>query len=207
MKPIENPIALRALDRAYRASRVPPKPRKKTDSRTADKFVVRGYSELFEEMAGIGLHQGRSINSEVVAAILEALSGFERSSAMQRILTANLGEELSMRVLAGVPNFDLKVCTQPREFVVRFPDEVRDSVREDVKRISDIPQSQQPVGTQLIGPDNVKRNERSMNTWVLKALVAWVKIQRQQFALLSAAIELEKGKIAHETPESGEAAV
>jgi hypothetical protein len=31
-----------------------------------------------------------------------------------------------------------------------------------------------------------------MNTWVLKALVAWIKIQRQQFALLSAAIELEK---------------
>ncbi|MGF6281817.1 putative HicB family RNase H-like nuclease [Pseudomonas frederiksbergensis] len=192
MKPIENPIALRAYERAYNASRVPPTPRKKTDSRTADKFVVRGYNELFEEMAGIGLHQGRSINSEVVAAILEALSGFERSSAMQRILTASLGDSLSARVLASVPNFDLDVCTEPRDFVVRFPESVRDSVRQDVKRIIDMPQNQKTLTTQFAGPDGVKRKERSMNTWVLKALVAWIKIQRQQFALLSAAIELEK---------------
>ncbi|MDF9778941.1 Arc family DNA-binding protein [Pseudomonas baetica] len=192
MKPIEHPIALRAFERAYKASRVPPKPRKKTDSRTADKFVVRGYNELFEEMAGIGLHQGRSINSEVVAAILEALSGFERSSTMQRILTASLGESLSARVLASVPNFDLGVCTERRDFVVRFPDSVRDSVREDVKRIIAMPQNPKALSTQFSGPADVKRNERSMNTWVLKALVAWIKIQRQQFALLSAAIELEK---------------
>lgn len=207
MKPIENPIALRALERALHASRVPPKPRKKTDSRTADKFVVRGYNELFEEMAGIGLHQGRSINSEVVAAILEALSGFERSSTMQRILTANLGEALSSRVLAEVPNFDLSVCTELRDYVVRFPDSVRDSVREDVKRISAISQDQKALTTQITGPADVKRNERSMNTWVLKAMVAWIKIQRQQFALLSAAIALEKEQLGHETPVAAKAAV
>jgi predicted HicB family RNase H-like nuclease len=174
MKLIEHPIALRAFERAYKASRVPPKPRKKTDSRTADKFVVRGYNELFEEMAGIGLHQGRSINSEVVAAILEALSGFERSSTMQRILTSSLGESLSARVLASVPNFDLGVCTERRDFVVRFPDSVRDSVREDVNRIIAMPQNPKALSTQFSGPADVKRNERSMNTWVLKALVAWI---------------------------------
>lgn len=192
MKPIESSIALRAFERAYKASRVPPKPRVKTDSRTADKFVVRGYVELFEEMAGIGRHQGRSVNSEVVAAILEAQSGFERSSTMQRVLIASLGESLSSRVLASVPNFDLGICTVRRDFVVRFPDSVRDSVREDVKRIIDMPQNQKALTTQITGPADVKRSERSMNTWVLKALVAWIKIQRQQFALLSAAIELEK---------------
>ncbi len=207
MKPIESPIALRAFERAFHASRVPPKPRKKTNSRTADKFVIRGYVELFEEMAAIGVHQGRSTNSEVVAAILEALSGFERSSTLQRVLIANLGETLSARVLADVPNFDLGVCTEPHDFVVRFPDSVRDSVREDVTRMSDIFQNQQSESTQITVHTGVKRNERSMNTWLLKALVAWIKIQRQQFALLSAAIELEKQQLGHERSEPADAAV
>jgi len=188
MKEIVNPIALRALENALRAARSGPKPRKKTDSRTADKFVIRGYAELFAEMSGIGLHHGRSANSEMVAAVLEALSGHERANATLRILKAHLGGEISERVLAEVPDFDLKKCKKPGKFIVRFPSQIREKVRDGVKRAAS-----SGAGDRL----------SSMNKWFLEALVAWVNIQRQQYALLSAAIALEKDLVGYEGLKTG----
>lgn len=177
MKSIANPIAHRALEKALQAARNRPRPRTKTDSRTADKFIVRGYEELFTELAGIGLHQGRSANSEMVAAVLEALAGYERSNAMLRILKGHLGEALAQCVLAEVPNFDLQLCREPDSFVIRFPAQVRDTVRDGVRHAA---------------KNKTGGRQHSMNKWLLEALVVWFKIQRQQFALLSAAIEHEK---------------
>ena len=176
MNAVLSPLAQQAMDRALQASRIPPRPRPKGYSRIADKFVVRGHAELFSEIAAIGRHHGRSINSEMVAAVMEALSGHVRSKALLRILASNLGDSFAERVLADVSCFDLAECQEPAKFNVRFPPEVRDTVRQGVQKVL------------------VRRtpgHPQSMNAWFLDALVAWVRIQRQQYALLSAAIELE----------------
>lgn len=172
MKLPANPIALRAYENALRAGRKAPKhKRKRGVSREADKFVVRGYRELFDELSGIGLHEGRSANSEMVAGVLAGLSGFEREQNRILVTQEYLGEELSGRVLAGIPTFDLSQCKHPANFVIRFPPQVRDTVRLGVEKAS----------TAL-----------TMNQWLLDTLVAWVEFQRRDFALLSAAISYRK---------------
>lgn len=183
MKSISNPIAQQAYAKALRASRKAPTPRKKTLSTTADKFVIRGFVELFHEMAAIGIYQGRSANSETVAAILEAIDGYTRSDGLTKILKRNLGDELAENVLDEVPTFDLSLCETRKKFVVRFPDEIRDRVRDDLKALA-----KKKVGSRQL----------SMNTWLLNALVRWIKIQRQQYALLSACIAFEQSFLSND---------
>lgn len=174
---ITNPIALRALENALKAARSGPAPRQKVDSRIADKFVVRGFTELFAELSGIGMHHGRSANSEMVAGVLESITGFVRANHMLKILKKDLGDDLAQRVLAEVPTFDLEACKTPDKFVIRFPPKIRDSVRDDVQRA---------IASKEGGGPN------SMNQWLLKVLVEWVRIQRQHYALLSASIAHER---------------
>lgn len=165
MKSVSSPLALAYLNRALNAARVVPAPRAKVDSRIADKFVVRGYEELFDELKGIGRHQGRSMNSEAVAAILDALNKQTRSTAMLNILSAHLGDKVSSRVLAEVPDFVLNYCEKPDSFVIRFPPEIREAVTQASKGWT-------------------------MNGWCMDALVKWINMQRQHYALLSAAIAM-----------------
>ncbi len=174
MSSLMNPIAIAALNRAVAAARKSPTPRPKYNSRTADKFVIRGYAELFAELDAIGKHQGRSMNSEAVAAILEALAGQRRNAALTGILKAHIGAEVASRVLAEVPDFDLTKCSTPRNFVLRLPPSVRDTIREGV--------------TNAVAVKGGSGG--SMNSWVLDALVEWVNSQRQQYALLMASIAL-----------------
>lgn len=174
---ITNPIALRALENALKAARNGPAPRDKVDSRLADKFVIRGFTELFAELSGIGLHHGRSLNSEIVAGVLEAITGFVRAKHMLKILKKDLGDDMVERVLAEVPTFDLEACKTPDKFVIRFPPQIRDTVRDDVNRAIASKESD---------------GSYSMNQWFLRVLVEWVRIQRQQYALLSASIAHEQ---------------
>lgn len=174
---ITSPIALRALEKALKAARGGPAPRQKVDSRIADKFVVRGFAELFTELAGIGLHHGRSGNSEMVAGILEGITGFVRKKHEVKLLKKDLGHDMSLRVLAEVPTFDLSACKTPDKFVIRFPPMIRDTVRDDVQRVAD---------------NKVSDGPNSMNQWLLKVLVEWVILQRQHYALLSASIAHER---------------
>lgn len=131
--------------------------------------------ELFEELKGIGLHQGRSMNSEAVAAILDSLEGNIRSTARVRVLQAQLGKKLSAEVMAEVGDFDLSVCVTPKKFVVRLPPSVRDIIRDGVNKAT-------------TGDGGVV----FMRDWVLEALVKWVNNQRQEFALLTTIIEVDK---------------
>lgn len=171
---LSNPIALRAYEKALTKVRAGPRPRPKYSSRTADKFVIRGYVELFEELKGIGLHQGRSMNSEAVAAILDGLEGNLRSNARVRVLQAHLGKRLSAEVMAEVGDFDLSVCIKPQKFVVRLPPSVRDIIRDGVKKAT-----------------SGEGGSISMRDWILEALVNWVNAQRQEFALMTMVIEID----------------
>lgn len=180
MTAIQNPIALQALNRALRAARLGPNIRDKVDSRLADKFVIRGFSELFDELAGIGGYEGRSLNAEIVSAFLDALSGHQRSCAMINVITKYLGLDMTNRVLAEIPDFDLKACKAQKKFVVRFPYEVRTKIREGVDEAISSKQTGAPT---------------TMNQWSLDAMVYWVKFQRQHYALLSAAIAMDQALV------------
>lgn len=185
MKSVLSPLALQALAKARLAGRHTPAPRPKTNSRTADKFVIRGYEELFNEVAGMASHEGRSINSEVVAAIFDALSGQVRSRAMLHVLKSYLGPELARSALDSIPVFHLENCKVPKKFVVRLPDTIRASLKDSVM-------------------DRIREEGLqggiSMNTWTVQAIAAWVQIRRKQYALLSAAIAVG-GDLAAVLPE------
>jgi len=172
----DNPIARAAFEGALRRAVAPPAPRAKYHSRTADKFVIRGNVDLFQALGDIGKHHGRSVNSEVVAAVMEAIDGHTRANALISILKANLGAEISEQVLAGVQQIEIDNGSEGVKFVVRLPEKVRDKVR-----------------TELVFtlPGNESDKGASMNTWFLAALSTWVNLQRQQHALLSASIELQ----------------
>lgn len=170
MKPVSSSLALVYLNRALSAASVAPVPRPKGNSRTADKFVIRGFEELYEELDGIGRYQGRSRNSEVQSAVLEALGGWVRTTAMLNILVEHLGKEVSGQVLATVSDFDISICQVYRKFVLRFPPTVRDMVRDGIER--------------------AELGAVTMNQWFLDTLVRWINVQRQHYALLSAAIAM-----------------
>lgn len=184
MKDVSHPLALAALGRALKTVRIAPTPRMRTDSRTADKFVVNAFVELLSEVEAIGRHQGRSTNSEVVAAILDALEGHQRTHAMLRVLKQHVGEHITGVVLAAVPDFVLEQCTTRKKFVVRMPDLIRERVRDGVSSAVGEPRSEKTI---------------SMNKWLLNALVAWVNIQRQHYALLSAAITMDQALLKQST--------
>lgn len=131
--------------------------------------------ELFEELKGIGLHQGRSMNSEAVAAILDSLEGNIRTTARVKVLQAQLGKRLSAEVMAEVGEFDLSMCVKPKKFVVRLPPSVRDIIRDGVRKAT-----------------TGKGGAIFMRDWILEALVKWVNNQRQEFALLTTIIEMDK---------------
>jgi hypothetical protein len=185
MKAITNPIALAALNRAINAGRIAPTQRPKYSSRIADKFVVRGYVELFAELGAIGSHQGRSMNSEVVAAVLDALAGQKRSMALLNILKDRLGEQVAKSVLDAVPDFELANCVTPKKFVVRYPPDVRETIKDGVDR-----------ATRADG-DGDTPSWPSMNSWMLDAMINWVNIQRQLYSLLSAAIAVDQTLLPH----------
>mgnify|MGYP001761538360 CR=1 FL=1 len=183
MKSLLSPIAARAYRNALKASQKAPAPRLKADSRTADKFVVRGYRELFNEIKSIGLHQGRSSNSEMVAAVLGALSGFDREIEITLALKERLGEALADDIVKKVPKFDLKLCTDGDRFTIRFPPEVRETVR-----------------IVVLG-DGSDTSANTMNAWFLNALVSWVDIQSEQYALVSASMSIRKAHAAQKQIE------
>lgn len=175
MKALTNPIAIAALQRVIKAAGKGPAPRPKYSSRTADKYVLRGFDELFNELEAIGRHQGRSMNSEVVAAILEALDGYKMSTGMLEILKSHLGRKVAGDVLEQVPGFDLDLCKKPRKFVIRFPTSVRDKIRDGVQTVL-----------------NEHGGKLSMNTWILNAVAEWIRFQRQQYALLTTSITMNQ---------------
>lgn len=131
------------------------------NSRTADKFIVRVAPAVLDEVERLALAQGRSINAELNAAVLDGLNDHLRSQTLLAIFKSYLGVDAD-RILAGVPTLDVASSTK-RQFVLRLPKTVR----------------QQIEGIAGVG---------SMNSWIAGKVVAWVNAQRQCEALLSASM-------------------
>ncbi|MDX9668712.1 Arc family DNA-binding protein [Pseudomonas sp. P8_250] len=177
MNSVNSPIALAALQRALGVAKIAPVPRPRGHSRTADKFVIRAYSEMYIELDGIGRYQGRSRNSEIQSAVLEALGGWKRTTAELNIYIHHLGKVVSKKILAEIPDFDISQFGEPdkkdrrNKFVLRFPPNVRDMVRDGIA--------------------NKNLDAENMNAWFVATLVRWIMVQRKLYALLSAAIAID----------------
>jgi hypothetical protein len=174
MLALNNPIAQKALANA----RTQQQPRPKYSSRTADKYVIRSSSALFDAVTSLGKVHGRSANSEVVAAVMESLAGRQRSIAMRNILVARLGQPLADQVLANVERIGSEAIKQPRyadNIVIRLPDGVRLAIAEAVAR------SKRETG-----------RFPTMLSYVSAAIVFWVNIQRECDALLSASMAMDE---------------
>lgn len=136
------------------------------DSRTADKFVVRAYTEMFAELDRLAVLQLRSKNSECVMAIMDSLDGRERSASALKALIGYadmLRPNLSIHILEHLPEFEMSECTRDDKFVVRFPSEVRSSISHQAAVCRE-----------------------PMVNWVRRAFVYWINNQRQQQALIQA---------------------
>lgn len=141
-------------------------------SLTADKFSIRGNKHLFSEITHLGTESGRSTNSEIVAAILEALSEHKKTNALIRALKAYLGDETSTSVLDTLKEFDFNPRQVEAKFNVRIPPNVRDTIREMLQ-------------SKLLKTETGQH--KSMNAWFIETIVTWIGIQHKISALLIAA--------------------
>lgn len=189
MKDLNNRIALAALERA-RNQRLAKLPRNVINSRTADKFVIRGYLELFEALSQIGQHHGRSQNSEVVAAILESLQGYRRSSMVIDALVIKIGDKANDEIQNSYQKLDPALLKTPHKFVVRLPPNIRDTIREDI----------------ALAIEAEQHKSLSMNQWLVNALVEWVNVQRRMNALIECALDMDSAP-AHQSRHWPEANV
>lgn len=169
MKKPTNPIALAAYEdakRMYPSKRV-------SQSVTADKFVVRTTEEVREIMTNLGKHQSRSANSEITCAIMESLAGRQSAITERNALLAYLGPKHAAHVLAKIQPFDIAKSMGVSKKVIRLPDGVRNGIADTVSRSN----------------ENEDFQFSSMNTWVVDALVWWINIKTETYALLAASVQ------------------
>jgi len=157
--------------RALRVIRERARPRRAIARTTAEKFSVRGYVELFDEMTATGTVHGRSLNSEIVLAILGRLSGLVREKQAIGALEKAVGQALTEAAKISAPSFKKEDCRTSIDKVVRLPEGVRDEIK------AAIASSPKPV---------------SMNHWIVDAVIEWINIQHQHYSLLSALTELSE---------------
>lgn len=154
--------------------------RPKFVSRTADKFVVRASGQLLAAMAELGKHQLRSANSEVTFALSESLAGRVRARTERKCYETTLGPDLAAAVLKQVVPYDETEVIGRSKSIVRLPDGIRLAIADCVDR-------KNPTEPKF----------RSMNAWVLDALVWWINHQRKTYALLNACIAMNtEGELA-----------
>lgn len=141
-------------------------------SRTAEKFAVRAFKGMFDELDRLAVLQLRSKNSECVLALIDSLDGRVRSTAALNCLVKyvdfHLGFGTSADILEAVPEFVYSGWAGDDKFVIRLPEDARESI------------------AHAANESNV-----AMNTWVKKALGYWINMQRQIHALTVAVSAIE----------------
>ena len=144
---------------------------------TADKFVIRSTKDVIGVMEQLGDQNRRSVNSEIICAIVESLAGRKKATAIRKVLIDQLGQVRADLVLSWVRPLVTTPASKAKRKVIRFPDGVRASVTEYAERAH-------AEGGDL----------NSMHKWIADALLWWVNNQRECNALLSAIVELEDAR-------------
>lgn len=168
MNAVRQKVDPKILDRIAERARWLPEALDRDNSREADKFVIRYYAEVSEELerlASLGL---RSKNAEVCCALMDSIHYRHKSRTILHSLIHYLGDEVSTRVLELVPEFRYADCRQEDKFVVRFPTELRSAIARAA-------QDSDNGDTTMIG-------------WVRATLLYWINAQRQIHALQDAVV-------------------
>lgn len=158
--------ALSIVTTAHTATFPPRSCRRVKDSRKADKFVLTTHSVIIDALDEIARSASRSVNSEIIMAVTEALDGNKRSAFDRQLYVNHLGEGQASLILVGVPHIDLSAMRGDHSTTARFPDGIRDAIAIE-------------AGIRKV----------SMMTWVLMALQCWINLQRDIHSLQNACVE------------------
>lgn len=143
--------------------------RRVRDSRKADKFVLRTHATIIDALDEVARSYSRSVNSEIIMAVTEALDRNQRAKLDRQLYMNHLGEARASLILLGVPHIDLSALPGDHETTVRFPDGIREAVAMEAGK------------THL-----------SMMAWILKALQCWINDQRDKHALQNACVATQR---------------
>ena len=158
--------ALSMATTAHTATLPPRSCRRVQDSRKADKFVLTTHSIIIDALDEIARSHSRSINSEIIMAVAEALDGSQRTAFDRQLYVNHLGEGRASLILVGIPHIDLSAMRGDHSTTVRFPDGIRDAIAIEAGL-----------------------KQMSMMTWMLKALQCWINDQRDIHSLQNACVE------------------
>ncbi|WP_155943692.1 Arc family DNA-binding protein [Pseudomonas sp. G5(2012)] len=137
--------------------------RRVRDSRKADKFVLRTHATIIDALDKVASSHSRSVNSEIIMAVTEALDGNQRARFARQLYVNHLGEARASLILIEVPHIDLSAMLGGHTTTVRFPDGIRDAIALEAGK-----------------------TRHSMMNWMLKALQCWLNDQRDIHALQNA---------------------
>lgn len=151
-------------------SALPPRScRRVQDSRKADKFVLSTHSTIIDALDEIARSHSRSVNSEVIMAVTEALDGNQRTTLDRQLYVNHLGEARASLILVGVTHVELCAMRGDHTTTVRLPDGIREAVAME-------------AGIMHL----------SMLAWMLKALQCWINDQRDIHALQNACVATQR---------------
>lgn len=156
-----------------RAAKTPPVAYIRVDSRQEDKFVLRSSIEMQAALDELAKSSQRSLNSEAVMAILDALGENVASLVELEAMRAYLGPDMTRQVMDLVPVFKPQFDHTPFTYVIRLPEGVRDMVRRVALERED--------------------GAPTMRGWVMDAMVQWINSRRRLAALSRAAVVLMQG--------------
>lgn len=143
--------------------------RRVRDSRKADKFVLRTHTTIIDALDEIASSHSRSVNSEIIMAVTEALDRNQRTKFARQLYVNHLGEARASLILVGVPHIELSAMLGDHSTTVRLPDGIREAVAMEAGKM-----------------------RLSMMTWMLKALQCWINDQRDIHALQNACVEIQR---------------
>jgi len=158
--------ALSIATTAHTAALPPRFCRRVRDSRTADKFVLSTHTTIIDALDEIARSHSRSVNSEIIMAVTEALDGSQRTAFDRQLYVSHLGEARASLILVGVPHIELSAMRGDHSTTVRLPDGIREAIAIQ-------------AGIMHL----------SMLAWILRALQSWINDQRDIHVLQNACVE------------------
>lgn len=113
--------ALSMATTAHTATHPPRSCRRVQDSRKADKFVLTTHSTIIDALDEIARSHSRSINSEIIMAVAEALDGSQRTAFERQLYLNSDGKRHRLRSLHTIGFEDWKYSLRKREHTPTLP--------------------------------------------------------------------------------------